>query len=72
MLHRSSDTRPSGCTGDFRILLITAAHALTLASLPMHRKDPFDRLIISQAISEHIPVVSTDSVYGLYDLKRIC
>ena len=38
----------------------------------MHRKDPFDRLIISQAISEHIPVVSTDSVYGLYDLKRIC
>jgi PIN domain nuclease of toxin-antitoxin system len=56
---------------DFRVLPITVAHASTLVSLPMHHKDPFDRMIISQAISEQIPVVSADSAYGLYDLERI-
>lgn len=56
---------------DFRILPVTVAHASTLLSLPMHHKDPFDRMIISQEITEQIPVVSADSAYGLCDLERI-
>ena len=34
--------------------------------MPMHHKDPFARMIISQAIAEQIPVVTADSEFGSY------
>jgi PIN domain nuclease of toxin-antitoxin system len=37
----------------------------------MHHKDPFDRMIISQAISEHIPVVTADSALGSYAVTTL-
>jgi PIN domain nuclease of toxin-antitoxin system len=37
----------------------------------MHHKDPFDRMIISQAIAEQIPVVTADSAFGSYAVTKL-
>ena len=55
----------------FVVLPIGLPHAAILSSLPMHHKDPFDRMIISQAIAEQIPVISTDSAFNPYDVTRL-
>lgn len=47
----------------FQILQVEIRHANKLAALPFHHKDPFDRMIISQAIVEQIPVVSVDAAF---------
>lgn len=49
-----------------RILPYTADHAYQLFSLPHHHSDPFDRQIISQALAEKIPVVTSDEKFSLY------
>jgi len=54
-----------------QILPITFQHILTLETLPLFHKDPFDRLLISQAIAENIPVVSKDHNFQQYDVKHI-
>lgn len=56
---------------DFSILPIEIRHTAVLSSLPMHHKDPFDRMIISQAKTEQIPVVSVDVAFDQYDVARI-
>ncbi|NBD17323.1 MAG: PIN domain-containing protein [Cyanobacteria bacterium] len=53
------------------ILPIQVSHLDTVASLPFHHRDPFDRLIIAQAICEQISVVSVDQVFDLYEIKRL-
>jgi PIN domain nuclease of toxin-antitoxin system len=58
-------------TNDFCILPILTQHTSTLISLPFHHKDPFDRLLIAQAITENIPIVSNDSILGKYPVHRI-
>jgi PIN domain nuclease of toxin-antitoxin system len=49
-----------------RILPYTGEHALHLFDLPLHHGDPFDRQIIAQALSERIPIVTSDRKFGLY------
>jgi PIN domain nuclease of toxin-antitoxin system len=44
---------------------------MTFLSLPLHHKDPFDRMLVAQAIVEGIPVVSSDAVLDLYGITRI-
>ena len=56
---------------DIRILNIEIKHILLLENLPFHHRDPFDRLIISQSMSENIPILSSDKVLDLYPIKRI-
>jgi PIN domain nuclease of toxin-antitoxin system len=56
---------------DFSILPIEIRHAAVLASLPMHHKDPFDRMIISQAIAEQMDVVSIDVAFDPYGVTRL-
>jgi len=51
---------------DVRILPFTADHAFRLFALPVHHRDPFDRQIIAQALSENIPVVSPDKRFSSY------
>jgi PIN domain nuclease of toxin-antitoxin system len=51
---------------DIRILPYTADHAFELFDLPRHHGDPFDRQIIAQALSEKIPIVSSDETFALY------
>lgn len=46
---------------NFQILPVKLSHALYLENLPLHHKDPFDRLLISQAIIENMTLVSADA-----------
>ena len=56
---------------DIRILPYSAEHALHLFRLPLHHRDPFDRMIIAQALSERIPVVTPDEKFKLYKGLRV-
>ncbi len=56
---------------DVMIVPIEVRHAAVLSALPMHHKDPFDRMIVSQAIAERIPIVSVDSVLDAYGIQRL-
>jgi PIN domain nuclease of toxin-antitoxin system len=51
---------------DIRVLPFTSDHAFHLFGLPVHHRDPFDRQIIAQALSEEIPVVTPDKQFGSY------
>ena len=48
-----------------------AFSALHLANLPFHHKDPFDRMIISQAIENNFKIITVDSKFSLYDCSLI-
>ncbi len=49
------------------VLPITLPHLSELRYLPLHHRDPFDRLIIAQAISEDLTVVTSDAMFRKYD-----
>jgi PIN domain nuclease of toxin-antitoxin system len=52
-------------------LPITMAHAVGVADLPFHHRDPFDRLLIAQALEEDLPVLSADAILSAYGVRRI-
>lgn len=54
----------------FNILHIEPRHVAPLTTLPFHHKDPFDRLLVAQAMVEQIPLVSNDSVLDAYPIRR--
>ncbi|TAJ80763.1 MAG: type II toxin-antitoxin system VapC family toxin [Gallionellaceae bacterium] len=49
-----------------RILPIQTAHLQRLLELPFHHRDPFDRLIIAQALAEEMTLVSDDAAFTAY------
>lgn len=51
-------------------LPITIDHAAAQVGLPFHHRDPFDRLLIAQAMVEGVPVVSADPTFDLYPISR--
>ena len=53
------------------ILSINFEHTLEVSKLEFHHKDPFDRLIISQAKMENMTIVSKDKLFDDYDIKRL-
>jgi len=53
------------------ILRLTPAHGLALAELPFHHRDPFDRLLIAQARSEGMTIVTADARMRAYDVPVI-
>lgn len=55
----------------FRLLEIDFRHAARVESLPFHHRDPFDRLLVAQAMSEKMAVVSADAALSDYGIKRI-
>ena len=55
---------------NLEILSISLAHATAVESLPLHHKDPFDRLLIAQSIIEGIPVVGADPIFDVYQIDR--
>ncbi|SRR5712692_4296564 len=56
---------------DLTVLETSVKHAAVLTTLPFHHRDPFDRLIIAQAIAEGITVVSGDAVFDAYPVTRL-
>ena len=53
------------------LLQIEVAHVLAVVELPFHHRDPFDRLLIAQAMVEQIPIVSGDPAFDSYGIKRL-
>jgi PIN domain nuclease of toxin-antitoxin system len=53
------------------LLPIRYEHILHLESLPHHHGDPFDRLLIAQAITESLPILTADKVFRQYGAKTI-
>jgi PIN domain nuclease of toxin-antitoxin system len=54
----------------FELLPIAVAHATGVESLPLHHRDPFDRLLVAQAIAEQLPIVSGDPMLDAYGVTR--
>ena len=53
------------------LLTIELEHLDAFTTLPLHHRDPFDRLIIAQAQSENIPILSRDGTFDQYNVRRI-
>ena len=53
------------------ILDVTANHAIRAGFLPGPHKDPFDRMLLSQALAENIPIVSNDRALDGYGVQRL-
>ncbi len=54
-----------------RMLPLELEHVLRLQALPMHHKDPFDRLLAAQALYEGMTVVGSDEMFDRYGVGRI-
>ncbi len=53
------------------ILPITIEHTLLVSQLPFYHKDPFDRLLVAQAMSENMTLLSGDEKFKLYPIQII-
>ena len=58
-------------TNGFDLLGIELIHATSVEALPPHHKDPFDRLLVAQAMIEKLPVVSVDTQLDAYGITRL-
>ncbi|HVE97312.1 MAG TPA: type II toxin-antitoxin system VapC family toxin [Pseudonocardiaceae bacterium] len=52
----------------FSELPVLGEHALAVRDLPLHHRDPFDRLLIAQAMCEGLTVVTSDRAFAAYDV----
>ena len=56
---------------DLDLIAIERPHLLAYASLPMHHRDPFDRMLIAQARHLGVPIVTADTAFAAYDVETI-
>ncbi len=56
---------------NFELLPISLEHASAVELLPAHHRDPFDRLLIAQAMIESIPIISNDAQLDSYSVTRL-
>jgi PIN domain nuclease of toxin-antitoxin system len=70
-LQRSYESIGAALEGsDILILPISFADTVQIRHLPMHHKDPFDRLLIAQAINHALVIISTDTAFDAYPIQR--
>jgi len=58
-------------TNNLQLLAIEVGDVWVLESLPAAHRDPFDRIIIAQAISQQLPIISVDGVFDGYPVQRL-
>jgi PIN domain nuclease of toxin-antitoxin system len=56
---------------NFQLLPISLGHATMVEGLVAHHRDPFDRLLVAQAMTEGLPLVSTDGIFDQYGINRL-
>jgi PIN domain nuclease of toxin-antitoxin system len=56
---------------NFDLLDLTFSHVTAVESLPLHHRDPFDRILIAQAMAENVPLVSVDAAFDPYPVTRL-
>ena len=54
-----------------RLLPLDAEHGLEVADLPLHHRDPFDRLLIAQARRERLTIVTADRRFAAYEVPLV-
>jgi PIN domain nuclease of toxin-antitoxin system len=57
--------------GGFRILETSIRQVIRSGTLPPHHKDPFDRLLISQALEIGVPIIGCDDMFDRYGVTRV-
>lgn len=57
--------------GRFTMLETTVPHVVRAGLLPLHHRDPFDRLLVAQSLELRIPIISRDPVFDRYGVERI-
>jgi len=55
----------------FLIAAITTAQSIASGLFPRHHRDPFDRLLVAQALDLNIPIISKDPAFDLYGVQRV-
>jgi len=55
----------------FSELSITVPHTLTLQTLPVHHRDPFDRILVAQALCEELTIISRDANIQKYSVAYL-
>jgi PIN domain nuclease of toxin-antitoxin system len=65
------DLRERVVQSGLQILRLDADHGLAVADLPMHHRDPFDRLLIAQARSENLTILTADRRIAAYEVPVI-
>jgi PIN domain nuclease of toxin-antitoxin system len=55
----------------FGLLTVTYRHLQVLGDLPLHHRDPFDRLLISQSLAERIPIVTNGRAFAAYAIETV-
>jgi PIN domain nuclease of toxin-antitoxin system len=55
----------------FQLLAVSVEHAIRGGMLPGPHKDPFDRMLIAQAQAEHLPIVSNETAFDAYGVRRV-
>jgi PIN domain nuclease of toxin-antitoxin system len=58
-------------TNNVNLLNITLPHAVRVATLPLHHRDPFDRLLVAQSLVEDLPLLSKDDMFDAYGVVRL-
>lgn len=58
-------------TRGYQVMPVTIAHFVGAASLPMHHRDPWDRLLVAQAIAGGLTVVSPDRCFPSYGVPTL-
>jgi PIN domain nuclease of toxin-antitoxin system len=53
------------------VLSVELPHTFLVARLPLHHRDPFDRMICAQSLVEGLPLLSDDSVFDLFGVNRV-
>ena len=59
------------CPSDFDLLPIRLSDVLSVEKLPLHHRDPFDRLLVAQAKNEDLEIISTDKIFDAYGVRRV-
>ena len=65
------DLRKQVTLNGFDLLPLTFEHTIELTSLDLHHRDPFDRIIISQALAENLTLISKDGNFEKYSKLRL-
>jgi len=66
-----AELKTESIKNSFHILPITFEDTLQLNTLPFHHRDPFDRIIISQAMKNNLTLVSRDNNFSLYNVNLL-
>lgn len=63
------DTLLREVSSAFEILSVRVEHVQRLTSLPRHHGDPFDRMLVAQALAEDLPLVTADAIFRQYPAR---